>query len=201
MKNLFLLPALFVGLGLITPTTYCLHATTFTVTTTNISGPGSLPVAIAQANATPGKNQIQFSVTNVITLGLPLPTITNSVAITGNANVPTVISGGGTLPLFTFVAGTTNSLSNLVLTNGYTTNSGAAISNSSILTVAGCEIVNSQSKGGGAIFNSGTVTISYCAISNNSAANGGAVYNAGTMTLRNSILRLFQNLVLLGIIL
>ncbi len=55
MKNLFLLPALVTGLGLITTTTDCLHATTFTVTTTNISGPGSLPFAIAQANATPGK--------------------------------------------------------------------------------------------------------------------------------------------------
>ena len=108
------------------------------MTTTNISGPGSLPVAIAEANATPGNNQIEFSVTNTITLGLPLPTITNSVAITGRTDVPTVISGGGTLPLFTFVAGTTNSLSNLVLTNGYTTNSGAAINNAGTLSVSGC---------------------------------------------------------------
>src|ERR1035437_10515275 len=111
MKNLFLLPALITGLGLLAASANCLHAATFTVTTTNLSGPGSLPVAIAQANATPGKNQIQISVTNPITLGLMLPTITNSVAITGVAAVPTVISGGGTLPLFTFTAETTNSLS------------------------------------------------------------------------------------------
>src|ERR1700685_2698814 len=105
-------------------TPHDLHATTFTVTTTNISGPGSLPVAIAEANATPGINQIQFSVTNSITLGLQLPTITNSVTIIGRTDFPTVISGGTTLPLFTFAEGTTNILSQLVLASGSTTNGG-----------------------------------------------------------------------------
>jgi hypothetical protein len=188
IESLFLLPALVASLGLITSTTYCLHATTFTVTTTNISGPGSLVVAIAQANATPGKNQIQFSVTNVTTLGLPLPTITNSVAIMGSATVPTVISGGGTLPLFTFGAGTTNSLSNLVLANGSTTGSGAAISNSSTLSVSSCLITNNIATNnfGGAIFNSGVMAITSSVMSGNKAGTGGAVYNAGTMTLNNS---------------
>ena len=141
MKNPSILSVLAISLGLITATTGYLHADTFTVTTTNISGPGSLPVAIAQANGTPGKNQINISVTG-ITLGLALPTITNSVAITGIATVPSIISGGGILPLFNFAAGTTNSLSNLVLANGYTTNNGAAISNSSILSVSSCVITN-----------------------------------------------------------
>ena len=190
MKNLFLLSALVVGFGLITANKDCLHAATFTVTTTNISGPGSLPVAIAQANTTPGKNQIIFSVTNVITLGLPLPMVTNSLTITGSATVPTVISGGGILPLFTFAAGTTNSLSNLVLANGYTTNNGAAISNSSALSVTSCVITNNSAtnRSGGAIFNSGVMTISSSVISDNQAATGGAVYNSGTMTLNNSMM-------------
>ena len=186
---------IFIGLTfwlipLITATTYCLHATTFTVTTTNISGPGSLPVAIAEANATPGNNQIQFSVTNTITLGLPLPTITNNVAITGRTDVPTVISGGGTLPLFTFVAGTTNSLSNLVLTNGYTTNSGAAINNAGTLSVSGCAVMNNLAPGGygGAVNNAGTMTIANTAFQNNWATNGGAVFSAGTMTVADCLL-------------
>jgi len=189
MKNLFRLPLLVASLGLIAD---CLHAATFTVTTTNISGPGSLPVAIAQANATPGKNKIQISVTNVITLGVPLPTITNSVTITGATNGSTVISGGGTLPLFTFAAGTTNSLSNLVLANGYTTNSGAAISNSSMLFVSSCIITNNNAtngqNNGGAIINisGGVMAISSSIFSGNRARRGGAVYNSGTMTLSNS---------------
>lgn len=187
MKNLFHLPALVVGFALITD---CLHAATFTVTTTNISGPGSLPVAITQANATPGKNQINISVTNTITLGVGLPTVTNSVAITGVATAPTVISGGGTLSLFTFAAGATNSLSNLVLVNGRTTGSGAAISNSSTLSVSSCLITNHSALNGfgGAIFNRGIMAIYTSVISGNQAGTGGAIYNSGTMTLNNSLM-------------
>jgi len=170
--------------------TCCLHAAIFTVTTANISGPGSLPVAIIEANATPGKNQIKITETNIITLGLALPTITNSVAITGGATVPTVISGGGTLPLFTFAAGTTNSLSNLVLANGYTTNNGAGINNFSTLSVSSCVITNDNATNGlgGAIFNSGNMTISSSTISGNQAGTGGAAYNSGAMILNNSLL-------------
>ena len=175
------MPAIIATLG-------CLHAATFTVTTTNISGPGSLSVAIAQANATPGDNQIQFTVTNVITLGLQLPAITNNVAIMGGTTVPSVISGGGILPLFTFSAGTTNSLSNLVLANGYTTGSGAAISNASTLTINSCVITNHSAinGSGGAIINSGSMAIATSTISFSSAASGGAIYNAGSLTVANS---------------
>jgi hypothetical protein len=187
MKNLFLLLALVVSLGLITAPPDSLHAATFNVTTTNISGPGSLPVAIAQANATPGDNQIQISVTNPITLGVPLPTVTNSVAIAGIASVPSIISGGGTLPLFTFATGTTNSLSNLVLANGYTTFNGAAISNASTLTVSSCVMMNNYAAiQGGAVCNSGAMAISSSVISGNQAGDGGALYNSGTLTLNNS---------------
>ncbi len=198
IKNLFILPALLIGFGFTAATTDCLHAATFNVTTANISGPGSLPVAIAQANATPGKNRINISVTS-ITLGLQLPTITNSVAITGTASAPSIISGGGTLPLFTFATGTTNSLSNLALANCYTTNSGAAISNASTLSVSSCVITNdiaANSLFGGAIINSGVMIISSSVISGNQAgigasfynSVGGAIYNSGTMILNNSTL-------------
>ena len=165
-----------------------LEGATFTVTTANISGPGSLPVAIALANATPGRNQIKITVTNVITLGLQLPTITNSVTITGSAAVPAIISGGGILPLFTFAAGTTNSLSNLVLANGYTTGSGAAISNAGILSVSSCVITNnSATRGsGGAIINNGSMAVVSSMISGDSASSGGAIYNSSTLTIANS---------------
>jgi hypothetical protein len=186
MKNIFL-SALVFSFGLIAATTDCLHAAVFTVTTTNISGPGSLPVAIAQANATPGDNQIQISVTNPIILGLALPTITNSVAITGIASVPSIISGGGTLPIFAFTAGT-NSLSNLVLANGYSTNTCAAIRNASTLSVSSCAITNNNGVDGAVIANEdGIMSISSSELSANSGGiRGGAVYNAGTMTLNNS---------------
>lgn len=198
MKTLSFRIALIVGLGLfIAPTNY-LHATTFTVTTTNISGPGSLPVAIAQANTTPGNNQIQISVTNPITLGLALQTITNNVVISGIASTPSIIKGGG-FSLFTFVSGTTNKLSNLILANGATTNNGAAISNSSSLSVSSCIISNHTASGGfgGAIMNSGEMLITSSIISDNQAGPsdssygypsgaGGAIFNSGTLTVSNT---------------
>jgi len=188
-----------------------LQAATFNVTTANISGPGSLPVAIAQANATPGDNQINISVSGPITLGLAIPVVTNNVAIAGVAGLPTVISGGGTLPIFSFAAGTTNSISNLVMANGYSSGNGAAICNYGNLYLSNCVVTNNQAVWqnsdqmmnpyfGGAIFNSGSMTINNCAILGNSSgyANsylnfgyGGAIFNNGTMSLNKS--QLFNN--------
>src|ERR1035437_10287436 len=133
-------------------TAYALQATTFTVTRTNVTGPGSLPVIINQANATPGDNVIEFAVTNPIVLVSPLPPITNNVTINGRIDAPTIISGGGAVPIFTFAARTTNTLSQLVLTNGYTIGSGAAISNAGALYISGCRITGNQApaaSGGG----------------------------------------------------
>src|SRR5882724_2387317 len=82
-----------------------LQADTFIVTRTNISGPGSLPAIISQANATPRDNSIEFAVlTDPITLLTPLPTVTNNVVINGRRDVPTVISGGGLVSIFGFAS-------------------------------------------------------------------------------------------------
>ena len=61
--------------------------TTFTVTNTNDSGPGSLRQAILDANASPGKDTIAFDIpglgVHVIQVLTDLPTITDPVAIHG----------------------------------------------------------------------------------------------------------------------
>ena len=187
---------------------YALQATTFTVTRSDVTGPGSLPVTINQANATPGDNVIEFAVTNPIVLVSQLPPITNNVTINGRIDVPTVISGGGTVPIFTFAAGTTNILSNLVLTNGYTTGSGAAIRNAGLLYISGCRITGNQApngSGGGmmnagsaiiadsklsgntseAIYNTGSLNISFSLLSDNSGPNGGGIWNLGTLSINS----------------
>ena len=163
-----------------------LQAAIFTVTTTAISGPGSLPVVVAQANATPGDNLIQFAVSNTITLAFQLPTITNNVAITGRTDVPTVISGGGAAPIFTLAAGTTNILSRLVLINGNTAGGGAAINNAGVLSVSNCVMSNNRAPvgNGGAVSNAGTMTIVASTIAGNHAGNGGGVYNLGNLTIK-----------------
>ena len=73
------------------------------MTQTGNTGPGSLPVMINTANATPGDNVIEFSVAGTIGMVVPLPVITNSLTINGRSNI--VISGGGVTKLFTFGAG------------------------------------------------------------------------------------------------
>jgi predicted outer membrane repeat protein len=166
---------------------YALQATTFTVTRTNVTGPGSLPVIITQANATPGDNVIDFAVTDPIVLVSPLPPITNNVTVNGRIDVPTVISGGGTVPIFTFAVGTTNILSQLLLVNGYTVGDGAAISNAGTLFVNNCVITNNRSINGGAVRNGGSMTIVGSDIINNQATSGGGGYSSGGLTIANSV--------------
>lgn len=91
---------------------------TFTVTRTNSTGPGSLPVIISQANATPGNNVIEFAVSGMITLDSPFPTITNNLTINGRLDNAVAISGGGMVPIFRFATGTTNFLNRLTLADG-----------------------------------------------------------------------------------
>ncbi len=63
------------------------HAATFTVTTTNDAGAGSLRAAITSANAVLGADTIRFNITGAgvrtITLASVLPTITDQVLIDG----------------------------------------------------------------------------------------------------------------------
>ncbi|MCI0745081.1 MAG: hypothetical protein L0Y58_06720, partial [Verrucomicrobia subdivision 3 bacterium] len=75
----------------------------FMVTTNGDSGPGSLRQAILDANATPGPDEIHFSIGGVgphgIRLQSDLPTITDAVNIDGRtqpgyANGPIVVLDG-----------------------------------------------------------------------------------------------------------
>lgn len=176
MKN-HRLPGLPLPLLLVVLATGILQADTFTVTRTNNTGPGSLPVVISQANAAPGDQTIEFAVTGTITLVSPLPTITKNVTINGRVDNPLVISGGGTVPIFTFAAGTTNFFNRLNLANGNTTNDGGAASSAGTLFVTGCQFTNNvaQNGSGGAVSNAGTMTIISSIFSGNHAGNGGAI--------------------------
>ena len=166
-----------------------LQAATFTVTRTNNTGPGSLPVIVTQANAAPGDQTIEFAVSGTITLVSPLPTITNNLTINGRVDSPVIISGGGTTPIFAFAAGTTNILNQLTVANGKTTDDGgAAVKNAGTLFVTECQLINNaaQNGSGGAISNAGTMTIVASALSGNQAASGGAIYNSGNVTIADS---------------
>jgi len=168
-----------------------LQANTFTVTRTNNTGPGSLPVIIIQANTTPGSQTIEFAVSGTITLVAPLPTITNSLTINGRVDSPVIISGGGTTPIFSFAAGTTNFMNQLSLINGSAANGGgAAINNAGTLLVTACQFTNNVAQNGGAIYNSGTLTVANSMFQTNQATLGfgGGIYNSGSLKISDTTL-------------
>lgn len=158
------------------------NAEIFTVTRTNNTGPGSLPVVLTAANSTQGSHTIEFSVAGTIGLVFPLPVITNNLTINGRGSV--TISGGDVTPIFGFAQGTTNILSGLMLTRG-----SGAITNMGTLVVSDCILTNNQSEQGGCLFSPGTLTIIGSTIVSNRAwsGEGGAVYSAGLLTISSSV--------------
>ena len=157
---------------------------TFTVTRINNTGPGSLPVIINTANATPGQHIIEFSVTGTINLVAPLPLVTNSLTINGRGNV--TISGQDAVPIFSFAPGTTNNLSGLGLTAAArAVGDGGAISNAGVLVLDTCALGsnNASTNRGGALYSSGVVSLNNCFFSDNQAAAGGAIYCPAPLTV------------------
>ena len=147
-------------LGLALATT---QAATFTVTTTADSGPGSLRQALLDANAAPGDDTIVFITNGTITLAAPLPLVSDNTSIIGPGTNQLTISGNSAVQVFSFNAGTTNTLSDLTVANGLATGyqNGAGIANAGALTLTNCALVNNTNLGGwgGAVFNSGSMAI------------------------------------------
>lgn len=71
------------------------HAATFTVTTNADSGPGSLRDAIAQANATPGRDEIRSAGLRVVKIALasPLPHIAEQLVVEGTFEINGTAAG------------------------------------------------------------------------------------------------------------
>src|ERR1035441_1499857 len=167
MKIRVLLAAVF-GLALVNT-----QAATFTVTITDDSGPGSLRQAILDANATPGDDTIFFNSNGTITLASPLPLVTDNTSIFGPGTNQLTISGNDAVQVFSFNAGTTNSISGLSVANAKAAPhaNGAGIANAGTLTLSNCAMVSNQtvSGWGGAVFNSGNLVIANSTFSGNQA--------------------------------
>ena len=103
---------------------------TFTVTNLLDAGAGSLRQAMLDANATPGADDIDFSVTGQIDIVSQLPTITDDLTITGPGSDLLTIDAGGNSRVFEVNDGTatdiTVTLSGLTITGGLAGN-GAGI--------------------------------------------------------------------------
>lgn len=168
--------------GFILLLTQVASATTYTVTNTLDSGPGSLRNALINVNGGSGGDTINFSgVSGTITLSSTLA-ITQSVTINGPGANVLAISGGDAVRIFNLGGGTTN-ISGLTITHGNATVSGT-------------------SQGAGIYSGTGALTVNNCTFSYNTAGNGplnvGAAIlgGVGTVTVNNSTF--FNNKTLTG---
>jgi hypothetical protein len=79
-------------------------ATTFTVTSLNDAGPGSLAEAINSANGSPGSDDIHFAVAGTINMNGQLPAIIDPVVIDGST-APGYVACGAPVVALNFVGG------------------------------------------------------------------------------------------------
>lgn len=159
-------------------------AETFTVETTNDSGPSSLRQAVADANATVEPDTIVFALDAgaTITLSSTL-TVSRPLTIEGHPLRPLTISGNNAVRPF-HAQRTALTISDMTIANGRASgatdldNSGGAILNDqSTLTIRDSVLRNNSAARGGAIFaRTSTLNVTNSTLSGNSAIDGGAIY-------------------------
>lgn len=157
-------------------------ATTYTVTSTADSGPGSLRNAISTAAS---GDTIKFNLSSypqTITLTSGELLINKNLNIQGPGANQLTISGNHASRVFHIQTDAT--LSGLTIANGSAADFGGGIAQdnliSSVLTVTKCVITGNQATGsnslGGGLYLGANFFISDCTVSQNSAANGGGIY-------------------------
>ena len=117
----------------------------------------------------------------------------NNLAISGGGSSAATNEGfrqdAGGHQVFSIVSGATVAITNLTIEDGLNA-SGGGINNAGTLTLSNVAVSNNYtSHNGGGVYNTttGTLTVYDSTISNNgSYYNGGGIYNAGTMAVTNS---------------
>ena len=192
-----------------------LHASSNTITVTNITDPVSilgngfcsLREAIDNANSPgvdttggdcatgTGTDTIAFSVSGTITITSPLPAVANtspgSLTIDGSGQT-IIVDGANSWRIFDVSSGATLALKNLTIAdaNDLASSGGGIYNGQGTLTVVNSTLLNNFGfNAGGAIFNDGALTVTNSTFVGNSASDfgGGAIYNnSGTATITNS---------------
>jgi hypothetical protein len=169
-------------------------AQTFTVSSTDDAGPGTLRQAVLDANANPGDDTIVFTGLarfNLITLTTGQLTVTDNVDIQGMGGT---VWGGDTTRVFYLAAPDQVSISGLTIAHGNTGGPGGAIvSIGGDLVLDGMNLANNVAAGdGGAIDFSGAgaaLTIRNSRLSGNTTeGEGGGLHadGAGQVTIESS---------------
>jgi predicted outer membrane repeat protein len=165
------------------------RAASFTVTTLDDSGLGSLRAAMEQANATSEADTITFGVNGVITLASTLPTITGELSIDGPGADNLTISGNNAVRVLEVAAVGTLDLEGVAVANGYIFfEDGGGIYNLGVLRVTNSAFSGNYARQGGGVYNTGTLRVTNSAFSGNSARFGGGIYSSseGTVTVQDT---------------
>jgi hypothetical protein len=157
------------------------EAATFTVTTTDDDGAGSLRQAVLDANAAGGADTIDFAVNGTITLSTGQLEVTGPVSIEGPGADTLAISGNDSSRIFNIVAPgvTPVTISGLTLRDGRDARGGAVhVASGSILTLADSVVRdNEATSDGGGIFSDSTLFLRDTLITGNTAGGrGGGIY-------------------------
>jgi hypothetical protein len=164
------------------------RASTYTVTSTDASGPGSLRQAILDANANVGHDTIDFapSVSGTIVLTDTLPQIDDDLTITGPGPDALSISGDNAYRVLEIASSTAVTISNLTIRDG-SASTGGGIWSAGTLLLTATDVVSSTatSYGGGVYILSGSTTLSGGQIISNTAgtSGGGVFISSGSATL------------------
>ena len=146
-------------------------------------------------NTNPAGSLIQFDPnvfdspqTITLTTTLTLSESSGAEMIEGPVGSPVTLSGNHSVGVVLIDKNVTATLTNLTVTQGYSTSGGGGIANMGTLTMAGDTITSNSaigySGGGGGAENFGTMTISDSTISSNVAeVGGGGIFNDGVMTV------------------
>jgi predicted outer membrane repeat protein len=156
----------------------------YTVVNTNDSGAGSLRQAIADSNAQPGTNNIDFAPsaygTILLTSGELL--ITNNVFIAGPGATYEAVDGNASSRVFHINTNSVVTIASLTITNGLGAGNGGGIFNDHATLSVSNSVVSGNSGGGifNGIFGAGnsTLNIFNSILSSNSVVGGGGgIYN------------------------
>jgi hypothetical protein len=196
MKNK-IIPALLLVASLFAGSTS--QGATFTVTTTDDDGVGSLRQALANAAALPGDDTIDFdpSVTGTIWLGESELVVNSNVFISGPGAANLTVRGAYYgARIFHIRPGQSVTISGLTIADGYGYQGGGIFNDRATLVVSNCTLTGNTSvwRGGGisnsATGGNATLTINNSTLRGNtiSALHNHAQYGNAIVTINNSTL-------------
>jgi hypothetical protein len=173
---------------------------TFLVNVPGDTGTGTLRQAITDANTATGADDITFDPAltgQTIALASALPTITDTLTITGPGQTALTVKGAAGNRVFQVGAGVTATITDLIVTGGSPGANGGGILNNGTLTLQRVTVSGNRTTGGsngGGIASSGagaSLMAQDCTVSGNTAAGSGAgIFNdtGTTATITDTVI-------------